>query len=136
MSRAAQQVRLSLKSTLDAPGQARSQATVLLRAHLSAAEMVDVMLMLSELVTNAVRHPSVAANATVKIDVALAADCLRIEVADGGDGFDVLSQVPSSTGGMGLMIIDAAASRWGVSDGVPHFVWFELDRDRELAATG
>ena len=109
---------------------------MLLRRQLSAAEMVDVMLMLSELVTNAVRHPSVAANATVNVDIALADDCLRIEVADDGNGFDIPDVAPSSSGGMGLLIVDAAASRWGVSDGVPHFVWFELDRDTELAATG
>ena len=131
-----QHVRLSLKSTLDAPGRARLQTTVLLGSRLSSAEMVDVMLMLSELVTNAVRHPTTTAAATVKVDVALADDCLRIEVADGGDGFDMHAQVPSSTGGMGLIIVDAASSRWGISDGVPHFVWFELDRDAELAATG
>jgi two-component sensor histidine kinase len=131
-----QHLRLSMQSTLDAPTQARQRALVLLRGQLSAAELTDVMLMLSELVTNAVRHPVVSGGATVEVDMALAADCLRIDVRDGGDGFDVPAAAPSGTGGMGLMIVDAAATRWGMSDGLPHVVWFELEREEELASTG
>jgi hypothetical protein len=64
---------------------------------------------------------------------------MRVEVRDDGDGFDVLAPAASSSGGLGLVIIDSAASRWGMSDGLPHRVWFELDRadadDDEPAAT-
>jgi anti-sigma regulatory factor (Ser/Thr protein kinase) len=124
-----EQLRLSLSATLDAAVLARQGAGELLLDRVSEAEMIDTLLMVSELVTNAVRYPIVAAPATVQVHIALADARLRVEVYDGGRGFDVPAQPPTGIGGLGLVIVDRAASRWGVSNGgPPNCVWFELDR--------
>jgi anti-sigma regulatory factor (Ser/Thr protein kinase) len=123
-----QQVRLSLGATIDAAVLARQGAGELLFDRLSERELIDTLLMVSELVTNAVRYPIVAAPATVHVHVAVADACVRVEVYDGGHGFDVPARLPTGIGGLGLVIVDRASSRWGVSDGPPNCVWFELDR--------
>lgn len=121
-------VLLSLSATLDAAVLARQGAGELLFDRVSETELIDTLLMVSELVTNAVRYPIVAAPATVDVHIALADACLRVEVHDGGHGFDVPAQLPTGVGGLGLVIVDRSSSRWGVSDGPEHCVWFELDR--------
>jgi anti-sigma regulatory factor (Ser/Thr protein kinase) len=129
-----QQVRLSLGATIDAAVLARQGAGELLFDRLSERELIDTLLMVSELVTNAVRYPIVAAPATVHVHVAVADACVRVEVYDGGHGFDVPAELPTGIGGLGLVIVDRASSRWGVSDGPPNCVWFELDRATDEAA--
>jgi anti-sigma regulatory factor (Ser/Thr protein kinase) len=123
--------RIQLRSSLDAPGRARTVARELLTGHITAAELGDTLLALSELVTNAIRHPVAAAGDFVSVHVACAPGCIRAEVCDGGLGFDATNVPdvgPDAYGGRGLRIVDALASRWGTSVDDGHCVWFELDR--------
>jgi hypothetical protein len=57
--------------------------------------------------------------------------CVRVEVCDGGSGFDLpLDPRPTGAlGGFGLRIVDRMASRWGVAGDDGTCVWFELDLD-------
>jgi anti-sigma regulatory factor (Ser/Thr protein kinase) len=124
-------LQVSLRSTLAAPTIARRWARDFFSQRLSASELDDTLLMLSELVTNAVRHAIVASGGFVDVHLAIAPQRLRVEVRDVGDGF-VLSDPKTDVlhvGGYGLLIVDSASSRWGRSNGSPHCVWFELDRD-------
>jgi hypothetical protein len=52
-----------------------------------------------------------------------------VEVIDEGSGFErvVRQQTFEDLHGRGLMIVDAAASRWGLHEGMTH-VWFEIER--------
>lgn len=87
----------------------------------------DLLLLVSELVTNAVVHA--ASPAVVRLD----ADVTRIKVAvadrDAEGAPRVTGSDPLSSSGRGVMLVDRLASRWGVEvqcDG--KVVWFELPR--------
>ena len=89
----------------------------------------DAVLLVSELITNAVRHgsgPSVSLTARVR------GGAVRIEVVDGGDGFVAPSGLPdaSSPNGRGLQIVDSLSDAWGVYEGNSTHVWFEIDLGR------
>jgi signal transduction histidine kinase len=82
------------------------------------------VLLVSELVSNAVRHASSAAD-RVGVEVGLLRGRLRIEVVDAGDGFDVALE-REATDGFGLRIVDDLSDAWGVEPGPPHKVWCEM----------
>jgi hypothetical protein len=55
---------------------------------------------------------------------------VRVEVHDGrpGEPPRVRNPLPDSTGGRGMMLVEALAARWGWSEfGGAKQVWFELD---------
>ena len=85
----------------------------------------DLVLLVSELVTNAVRH---AAGERFEVRLVLRPGVLRLEVRDGGEGFEpVVAPSDDGSGGYGLYIVDRLSDRWGV-ERRPGSVWLELDR--------
>lgn len=82
------------------------------------------LLLTSELVTNAVVH----ARSPVSLTIRRILDRLRVEVTDVGGGALVLRDSDlDSTGGRGLMLMDALAWAWGTSAFESgKLVWFEL----------
>jgi anti-sigma regulatory factor (Ser/Thr protein kinase) len=92
----------------------------------------DVRLLVSELVTNSVRHSSVRPSDVVHMNVAVTESTLRVEVADPGEGFEFKARDADRTrpGGWGLVLVDQLADRWGVVRDQFTRVWFELDADR------
>jgi anti-sigma regulatory factor (Ser/Thr protein kinase) len=50
--------------------------------------MEDVRLLVSELVTNSVRHAGTPASDHVQLEVAFDDETLRVQVADSGTGFE------------------------------------------------
>jgi anti-sigma regulatory factor (Ser/Thr protein kinase) len=90
----------------------------------------DIRLLVSELVTNAIRHAdSAAGGADIGLDVSIEDGCIRVEVADPGPGF-VPRERDSDTsrpGGWGLYLVDRIADRWGVVRNSMNRVWFEID---------
>lgn len=79
----------------------------------------DVAIVVSELVSNSVRH----SNDDLTLTVITGADSIRVEVMDWGPGFDF--DAPRGDG-MGLNIVEKIASDWGVTlDGVCT-VWVEI----------
>jgi anti-sigma regulatory factor (Ser/Thr protein kinase) len=93
----------------------------------------DVRLLISELVTNSVRHGGAIGPRGITLRTSFVDDAVRVEVTDKGVGFDVLavpSPRPDLTGGWGLVLLDRIAHRWGVHRvrrGTT--VWFEIDLD-------
>jgi anti-sigma regulatory factor (Ser/Thr protein kinase) len=82
-------------------------------------------LLLSEVVTNAVRHGD---GDTVRVMLdAVDGDQLRCEVMDEGTGFVPKARDKPSMveGGWGLHLVETLSRRWGVREGSTH-VWFEL----------
>ena len=102
-------------------------------AHLPDELRDDLMLLLTELVTNAVRHSGATDGAPIEIDLTERPDCVRVEVTDPGAGFDRPDRVVpdlSKTGGLGLVLVDRLSRAWGTrqtADG--SHVWFELGLD-------
>jgi anti-sigma regulatory factor (Ser/Thr protein kinase) len=101
---------------------------------LGSAELV-----LSELVTNALREP-VPRDQQVEVHIAhLAADgVLRLEVSDAGAGRpEMRSPSEDETGGRGLLLVDALTHRWGVRErqgGIGKTVWAELKAPAVIVA--
>jgi anti-sigma regulatory factor (Ser/Thr protein kinase) len=95
-------------------------------------QMADVRLLVSELVTNSVRHSGVAPPDSVGLDVAVDDETIRVEVRDPGTGFEPRPREAGRTrpGGWGLYLVDRLADRWGVVGDRLTRVWFEIDRRR------
>jgi serine/threonine-protein kinase RsbW len=86
----------------------------------------DLALILSELVTNGIRH---ASSEFIEICLDFGSDAIRGTVSDRGVGFAVgdRSEVPRLNGGYGLQIVGRLSPRWGVDTGSGRTeVWFEL----------
>ena len=84
--------------------------------------------MVSELVTNSVKHAGLPDHEIVTVTAQSSRDGIRVEIADGGLGFEPdLPPQPADTSGWGLFLVEQMADRWGVDPlarGVR--VWFEL----------
>jgi anti-sigma regulatory factor (Ser/Thr protein kinase) len=91
--------------------------------------LADLRLLVSELVTNSVRHSGVRKHDTVCMEVQVTPSTVRVEVADGGAGFEPKPRDDDRTrpGGWGLYLVDELADRWGVARNHLTCVWFEMD---------
>lgn len=109
----------------DAPHASRVLVREFLTDH-GAADMAGAgELLISELVTNVIRH----ARSAVEIDLYWEGDALRAEVRDGSSIPPAMRDLAGAHGGYGLRIVTALARDWGVTqidDGKA--VWFVLDR--------
>jgi anti-sigma regulatory factor (Ser/Thr protein kinase) len=116
---------VALPCTPAAPARARG-ALDLIADRISAERMRDVRLLVSELVTTAVRH---ADGEAVRLVVALTGGTLRIEVHDPGRGFELKPPPddPLRASGWGLVLVEELADRWGVDHSPRTRVWFEMD---------
>ena len=123
-------VRKDLPSTARAAPAARQAVRDEVGELLGEEELEVVEVLISELVTNAVAHAGLDHDDSVVIHLAVASERLRVEVCDGGMGFSPreLGRRRHEPGGFGLLMVDRAASRWGVSGDDGSCVWFELDR--------
>lgn len=121
---AAERFGTGLPHGADAPGIARGLLRTWAGATMDRAQLDTARLLVSELVANAVRH----GEGRITLEVWLAADVLRVEVLDQGGAFahEARRPEPPRTGGWGLQMVSAQASRWGIS-GDSARVWFELD---------
>ena len=90
----------------------------------------DLRLLVTELVTNGVRHGG-SQRGPLGVAVRLADEKVRVEVSDSGRGFSPPSApMPrgDGSGGWGLQLVDRVASSWGVEVDDSTCVWFELAR--------
>jgi anti-sigma regulatory factor (Ser/Thr protein kinase) len=117
---------LTVPAGLDAPAAARRAARPLLQSHLNAQAQADATLLISELVANAVLHGG--GGGEIRIHLAFRAPRALIEVCDSGPGFKAPSspEARPEGGGMGLMLLHAMSSAWGVYYRAGARVWFEL----------
>lgn len=104
---------------------ARTTLVSLLGADAAAALHDDVQLIVSELVTNAIR----ARSATVRVTLQLVGRRLAIRVGDEAPGWpEQRSAGIHDTTGRGLPLVSALSASWGVAMAVSgKVVWAELD---------
>ncbi|MEA2199696.1 MAG: hypothetical protein QOI89_292 [Solirubrobacteraceae bacterium] len=121
---------LELQRNVEAPGIARAAVTELSQdAGLSGSTFQTLVLLVSEVVSNAVLHSKGPAHAVIKLTAKVSRDAVHISVTDAGGGFVPKQRDPASMhDGYGLYLVDKAASRWGVDSSGPTSVWFELPR--------
>ena len=98
-------------------------------AHLEMLAKSDtdaVLLLVSELATNAIRHAS--SGFTLAIDVQ--DETIRVSVEDEGAGQPVITSPPfTQSSGRGLKIVDLLSDRWGVVPACAEHgksVWFVM----------
>jgi anti-sigma regulatory factor (Ser/Thr protein kinase) len=118
---------VELEPGATAAGQARA-ALGSLEGRIHDGVLDDIRLLVSELVTNSVRHAR-AERELVKLAVMSRGRTVRVEVADGGTGFapQARSKPQDEAGGWGLHLVDRLADRWGVETGRRTRVWFEIE---------
>jgi anti-sigma regulatory factor (Ser/Thr protein kinase) len=76
----------------------------------------DLLLLVTELVTNAVRHAPVGPEQSIRVAIDEGPGRVRVEVADPGGRFTRAHprHRPDESGGWGLVLVDRIADRWGV----------------------
>ena len=117
----------SFDPALETPALARHELERWLPDSVPEDERGALRLLVSELVTNSIRHV-VDSTRPVVLAVRIAAEAIRVEVHDGGPGFEPARPEPrGADGGYGLFLVERMASRWGVDTRDGTRVWFELD---------
>jgi signal transduction histidine kinase len=95
------------------------------QAWVTVDQQRDALVMVSELVTNALEHTTSAAS----VEVTRTADGLQVGVHDDGDGWPTIALTPAPrVSGNGLRIVAAWSAGWGVrSDPAGgKTVWFSI----------
>jgi serine/threonine-protein kinase RsbW len=110
-------------------GWAARRALLARNGALPRAVRDDVLLLLTELVTNAVRHADAGPGRLVRVELRQRRGAVRVAVCDEGPGFapEARCSRPDETGGWGLMLVDRIADRWAVTRTASGTcVWFEI----------
>jgi anti-sigma regulatory factor (Ser/Thr protein kinase) len=118
---------LSLQRTVRAPREARAWMREF-EGVLGPERTDDAELLVSELVTNAVKYGP--EHGEIRLIIAENDQRMRITVHDTGAGplpeMRPPDRLPHEGGGHGLRLVDRVSDRWGVERGSTR-VWFELD---------
>src|SRR5688500_10217688 len=118
---------LTVERTVYAPQEARARVRQLL-ARLGPERTDDATLLISELVTNAVKYGP--EHGEIRIIIDEGEDTTRFTVHDTGAGplpvMRPLERLPHQGGGHGLRLVEMVSDRWGVERGSTR-VWFEFD---------
>lgn len=102
----------------------------------------DARLLVTELLTNSVRHAGVGSESAIGLALRLTPDRLTVAISDPGPGFrpEVVEPDLDQESGRGLFIVEQLADRWGVGDSpldppgrngpasTGTVVWFQLRR--------
>jgi anti-sigma regulatory factor (Ser/Thr protein kinase) len=128
-------VSLNLRAAPDAARTARAAVCRAFRDQVSDVVLADAQLLVSELVTNSVRHGGLHPEECVHVDAGIADGVLRIEVADPGTAGTVAPRAPDmgAGGGFGLRIVASVSRAWGIHRDGQTRVWAELTCPANLA---
>jgi serine/threonine-protein kinase RsbW len=118
----------SLAALPSAVGEARRWVGAVAEGHVDAGQAEKLRLVISEIVTNALRHGSDGE----RIDVAVTPkpEFLCVQVTDDGPGLVPRPRAleTEEEGGFGLFFVEQLTRRWGVTrENHRTRVWFELD---------
>jgi diguanylate cyclase (GGDEF)-like protein len=125
VSNGAAVVRLTLGSDDDAPRHARA-ALGRLRGKTDEDVLERAVLLISELVTNSVKH---AGSAEIRVDIWQNIGSVAVVVSDDGPGLVPVAQpatVADQDGGFGLPLLDTLSEAWGSGCDGEAWVWFEV----------
>jgi anti-sigma regulatory factor (Ser/Thr protein kinase) len=121
-------VELTLARNVHAPSLARN--AIAERADelgLDRSLAQSLILLVSEVVSNAVRHSKADPEAPVELLATFGDEAIRVTVTDAGDGFTPQPRDPARThDGYGLYLLEKVAERWGVESRGDTRVWFEM----------
>ena len=112
-----------------AAGEARRLSREFLQSRLDEARTVEFMVMVSEVVGNAVRHGEPEADGQIGFRLEGEAGVARAVVTDAALEFTFERETfeKANLDHMGLLMVDGLADRWGLSLDGKKAVWFEVD---------
>ena len=118
---------LTLPAEPESVAEARAKVCAAMRSHLADGASETVRLLISELMTNAIRHGD--GSQPVEVHAHWNAE-VRVEVVDHGHGFTPGPRLQGldEPGGFGLYLVGQLADRWGVETDDATTVWFVLQR--------
>lgn len=130
---------LALAPTVSAPAQARAALTGWLERQPHDTTVIEIaQLLVSELVTNCVRHARITAEEPLRLSASLRTTTIRLELWDNGtDGsMPRRSEHPGHAGGgYGLELVAHLCDTWGVErDARGTTVWLELSTDADTSS--
>ncbi len=119
---------LELERNLRAPSLARAAlARRCEELNLDASLFQSLILLVSEVVSNAVRHSPGPRESPIELVATSTGEAIRITVTDAGSGFTPRPRDPTGTNdGYGLYLLEKVATSWGVDSDGDTKVWFEL----------
>ncbi|MFI6511235.1 ATP-binding protein [Streptosporangium sp. NPDC050855] len=122
-------MRVTLKGVPESVAVARGRVRELLGEDHPALD--DVVLLVSEVVTNSVVHSGSRAGGEVAMTVTVRPAAVLVEVCDAGSGASAphVRNDPEAEGGRGMFLVDLLADRWGVRPGTPggaRTLWFRI----------
>lgn len=117
---------IGLPHAPEAPGLARREVVGTFGHRLPARILEDLLVVVSELIANAVRHGRSGIGPGLSLALEFDARTMRVTAMDGGarrrrrvdDG---------GVGGWGLAMVASLADRWGFAPGRPTVAWAEFD---------
>jgi anti-sigma regulatory factor (Ser/Thr protein kinase) len=121
---------LRLPYDVTSVGSARRLVGDFAEARLSARRLDELVLMTSEVVTNAVTHGSPEPDGGIGLRLEQDEQAVRVVVTDGGEGFPLdLRTIEDANRDehFGLLLVDTYADRWGLSLDGKTAVWVEID---------
>ncbi|HEY4824444.1 MAG TPA: ATP-binding protein [Solirubrobacteraceae bacterium] len=123
-------VELELEHDVQAPALARAEIAECCRElELDGSLCQSLILLVSEVVSNAVRHSGGDPHAPVGLVASFGERTIRVTVTDAGEGFTPRPRDPARAhDGYGLYLLEKVADRWGVQSRGDTKVWFELPR--------
>ena len=133
-------LKLTFPASAEAPQLAR-RSLEKLEGSLDDSRLYELRLLVTELVTNSVRHAGLGPSDSIGFEVAVTSDCTRIEVSDQGRGFEDASvrtapeagdpaddpALAARGSGWGFHLVEQLSDRWGISHHDGTRVWFEVD---------
>ena len=111
-----------------------------LRGEISPQTYETLSLLVSEVITNAVRHALCGPGTHVRLEVVASPAIVRAEICDRGLGFDPSGVAPPDAervGGWGLYLLEELSDLWGVVHDEERGwtrVWFELENHENGAS--
>lgn len=119
---------VELAPTSEAPAAARAAIVDFCQdREIASSPLATLMLLVSEVVTNAVVHPDAGPGARILLAARVDDHRVRVEVTDQGGGFVPRPRAPSgAAGGFGLYLLEKESHAWGVLQGRGTCVWFEI----------
>ena len=100
-----------------------------LRGRVDAPSLETLKLLVTELVTNSLRHCKTSRHEWhIHVNVEVRPGEAYVEVCDPGPGFEIARRAPSpfDVSGRGLLLVDRLSRRWGILGETTSCVWFEL----------
>jgi two-component sensor histidine kinase len=105
-------------------------------AYLGTDAESRMRLVMTEIVTNAIRHGHLDPEDRVHVTVDLTSDGARVEVRQATRAEAAIEVDRRDDGGYGLRLVDELTDAWGIEPGPPGIVWFEIGTSDDPAGPG